>query len=135
MTRTHHISLTSHINHITRKIIPTHLTQHLTHAHQTQATLSTVTMPLGNKSSIIKVNAWVHTLAPSPHHTFPHAITFNLFLSHDLRSTPSHHILHTKHTHNSNLYVQLKYQQHNQQDPSFYFFLKLSKSLPLTKLF
>ena len=64
MTGTHHISLTSHINHITRKIIPTHLTQHLTHAHQLQATLNTVTMPLGNKSSIIKVNVWVSTLAP-----------------------------------------------------------------------
>ena len=64
MTRTHHISLTSHINHITRKIIPTHLTQHLTHAQQPQATLNTVTMPLGNKSSIIKVNVWVSTLAP-----------------------------------------------------------------------
>ena len=64
MTGTHHISLTSHINHITRKIIPTHLTQHLTHAHQPQATPRTVTMPLGNKSSIIKVNVWVSTLAP-----------------------------------------------------------------------
>ena len=64
MTGTHHISLTSHIIHITRKTIPTHLTQHITHVHQTQATLSTVTMPLGNKSSIIKVNVWVSTLAP-----------------------------------------------------------------------
>ena len=72
MTGTHHISLTSHINHITHQIIPTHQTQHHTHAHQPQATPNTVTMPLGNKSSIIKVNAWVSTLAPSPHHTSPH---------------------------------------------------------------
>ena len=58
------MSITSHTFDITHQIIPTHQTQHHTHALQLQATPRTVTMPLGNKSSIIKVNVWVSTLAP-----------------------------------------------------------------------